>query len=141
MIICHHFLLSLNNFIQLFFSGSADSLLKKNAEPILHIAGLDVTIVKVQDRSVASHRLLLVCITCHNLFSHTTGSHSKQMLQPLLHYQHNDTESSITTMLSPQKKCDNWTQTQLNEKLRQSFFYHAETHMKGKCVGWGVQTK
>ncbi|XP_044170381.1 acylglycerol kinase, mitochondrial-like isoform X1 [Acropora millepora] len=27
-------------------SGSADSLLKKNAEPILHIAGLDVTIVK-----------------------------------------------------------------------------------------------
>ncbi|XP_068701793.1 acylglycerol kinase, mitochondrial-like [Montipora foliosa] len=27
-------------------SGSADTLLKKNAEPILHIAGLDVTIVK-----------------------------------------------------------------------------------------------
>lgn len=104
MIICHHFLLSLNNFIQLFFSGSADSLLKKNAEPILHIAGLDVTIVKVQDRSIASHRLLLVCSTCHNLFSHTTGSHSKQILQPLLHYQHNNTESSITTMLSPQKK-------------------------------------
>ena len=30
------------------FSGSADTLLKKNAEPILHIAGLDITIVKVQ---------------------------------------------------------------------------------------------
>ena len=29
------------------FSGSADTLLKKNAEPILHIAGLDITIVKV----------------------------------------------------------------------------------------------
>lgn len=28
-------------------SGSADTLLKKNAEPILHIAGLDITIVKV----------------------------------------------------------------------------------------------
>ncbi|CAH3127790.1 unnamed protein product, partial [Porites lobata] len=27
-------------------SGSADTLLKKNAEPILHIAGLDITIVK-----------------------------------------------------------------------------------------------
>jgi len=31
----------------IFPSGSADTLLKKNAEPILHIAGLDVTIVKV----------------------------------------------------------------------------------------------
>ncbi|XP_078370614.1 acylglycerol kinase, mitochondrial-like [Oculina patagonica] len=29
-------------------SGSADKLLKKNAEPILHIAGLDVTIVKTE---------------------------------------------------------------------------------------------
>ncbi|XP_020619871.1 acylglycerol kinase, mitochondrial-like isoform X2 [Orbicella faveolata] len=29
-------------------SGSAETLLKKNAEPILHIAGLDVTIVKTE---------------------------------------------------------------------------------------------
>ena len=33
--------------IFLLSSGSADSLLKKNAEPILHIAGIDVTIIKV----------------------------------------------------------------------------------------------
>ena len=42
-----------SNKIWLFpFSGSAETLLKKNAEPILHIAGLDVTIVKVIDFSL-----------------------------------------------------------------------------------------
>ena len=39
---------SLNVSYFLLSSGSAETLLKKNAEPILHIAGLDVTIVKVK---------------------------------------------------------------------------------------------
>ena len=57
-----------SNKIWLFpFSGSAETLLKKNAEPILHIAGLDVTIVKVIDFSLilTSYTLQkkkLVCI-------------------------------------------------------------------------------
>lgn len=37
-----------NNLFFFLSSGSAETLLKKNAEPILHIAGLDVTIVKVK---------------------------------------------------------------------------------------------
>ena len=49
-----------SNKIWLFpFSGSAETLLKKNAEPILHIAGLDVTIVKVIDFSLILNLLHL----------------------------------------------------------------------------------
>ena len=43
----------------LFSSGSAETLLKKNAEPILHIAGLDVTIVKVKSDLLLSNDIII----------------------------------------------------------------------------------
>ena len=70
-------LLTLHIPIKLFpFSGSAETLLKKNAEPILHIAGLDVTIVKVIDFSLilTSYTLQnkkLVCIFSILFFTHS----------------------------------------------------------------------
>ena len=36
-----------STFLSVSYSGSAETLFKKNAEPILNIAALDVTVVKV----------------------------------------------------------------------------------------------
>ena len=68
-------------------------------------------------------------------FSNTACNLAKQMLQPGLCHTPNHTQNCITIMLSPQRKCDNQTKTELNVNYNN----HSETFTMQRNInfeGW-----